>query len=107
MCGPQVDFAEFVFDLCRKMILFTLVANRLTCELEQVNRLGHGSENFGVSRNMFFDSFGRFGGVRLVCMSRRFEGFQWRFSAYRSHPIALFKGCNFSKGPAKPGVVPI
>ena len=45
-------------------------------------------------------------GVRLVCMSRRFEGFQWRFSAYPSHPIALFKGCNFEFfGPAKPGVV--
>ena len=39
-------------------------------------------------------------------MSRRFEGFQWRFSAYPSHPIALFKGCNFEFfGPAKPGVV--
>ena len=85
------------------------IANCLTFELGQVNRLEHGSETSWVSLNIFFDSFGRFGGVTLVGMSRHFESFQWRFSAYPSHPIALFKGiCNFEIfGPAKPGVVPI
>ena len=83
ICRLQVDFVEFVFDLCRKMKhshekmqpvckCSRSIANCLTCELEQVNRLEHGSKNSWVSRNMFFDSFGKFGRVTLVCMSRRF-----------------------------------
>ena len=48
----SVDFAEFVFDLCRKMKhshekmqpvckFSRAIANCLTCELEQVNKLEH------------------------------------------------------------------